>query len=607
MQIKKNEWLTFILLSALCFGFWLKLEYPRLAFVDLSINKEKAILGAEAYLRTRGVDTAKFKKSVIFASDEWFDRYLQHVVGIEAQQAFIAKHGYDLFYWKVRFFKELQKEEYIVHVSSHTGEIVNFQHLIEDIESRPDPGEESAKQKAEVFLQDTFNIDLKKYEFHEEKIKRYEKRTEYLFSWEKKGVYIPWQEGQGGAKLLAGVTVSGNEIREYYKNILDLPEKFLRYIENQFILGEYLYSLYFILLLTMLVSSVAIAMKRRHDLIPRLTKKWFYYIAVFLTVINIADIFNNLQRIIMAYHTSARLGTFICLYVIRGVLSIGFLAVAFVMPGIAGESLCNEVLPENKYSAFSHYLKSNFFNRGLARSIIFGYLAWLIMLGLQAIVFCFGQKFLGVWKEWYAMTQFSSTYIPLLSAFIIGATASLNEEITFRLFGISWAKKYLRNSILAVILTAVIWGMGHSMYAIFPVWFRIVEISFIGIFYGFIFLRFGIIPLLVAHYLFDAFWCSAANILGRSSLYLFLSSVGVLCIPLAFAAIAYFLNKEEKERETEILLDKTQKYNLQILVTFISAKSSQGHSADMIRKELVQYGWDYSLVDLAIAEVFNPI
>ena len=41
------------------------------------------------------------------------------------------------------------------------------------------------------------------------------------------------------------------------------------------------------------------------------------------------------------------------------------------------------------------------------------------------------------------MAYFSSAYIPLLSAFAIGFTASFNEEVIFRLFGISLTKKYL--------------------------------------------------------------------------------------------------------------------------------------------------------------------
>jgi hypothetical protein len=194
----------------------------------------------------------------------------------------------------------------------------------------------------------------------------------------------------------------------------------------------------------------------------------------------------------------------------------------------------------------------------------------------------------------------------LFTAFVIGAGASLNEEINFRLFGISFAKKYLRSSFLAVLLASVIWGMGHTLYAIFPVWFRIIEVSLIGLLYGFILIRFGIIPLIVAHYLFDVFWCSAAYLLGKSSPYLFYSSVGLLGIPLLLAVLAFFLNLPERDKPMAVVLDRIEKYNQKVLVAFVLAKKLEGSSIESIKTELIRHNWDHLLVDLAIKEVFNP-
>jgi len=53
------------------------------------------------------------------------------------------------------------------------------------------------------------------------------------------------------------------------------------------------------------------------------------------------------------------------------------------------------------------------------------------------------------------------------------------------------------------------------------------------------------------------------------------------------------------------VLDNTQRYNLGILITFVSAKKSQGLDAAAIGKELIEHNWDIDLVDLAIREVFK--
>jgi hypothetical protein len=333
--------------------------------------------------------------------------------------------------------------------------------------------------------------------------------------------------------------------------------------------------------------------------------KWFYCAAAFLFIINIADFFNNIQISLMAYPSSARLSSFLGLAFTRWLFNTLFLTIGFIMPGIAGESLCSEVFPGKKYLSFLDYIKSGFMNRSISGPVMLGYLIWIIALGLQASIFYAGQGFLGVWREYNTMTYFSSGYLPLLGALVIGASASLNEEINFRLFGITLAKKYLRSSALAILLTSLIWGMGHTLYVIFPVWFRIVEISIIGIFYGLIFLRFGIIPLIVAHYLFDVFWCSSVYLLGRGNPHLFFSSVFLLGIPLFIAAAAYFLNRKARQIEIGEMLDRTQIYNLDLLAIFIAQKISQGYSAETIKKELIEHNWDHLLVELALKKVFS--
>ena len=605
MRISVRGWFLFVLIAVLCFAIWYKFEYPRFSFIDLSIDRKEALSKAESYLSSLGVNPKEYLKAVVFNTDDWADRYLQKTLGLKSEEDFIKQHNFELFSWQVRFFKELQKEEYILRISPKSGNVLSFGHLIEDMESREVIEKDTARQRAQDFLRMTYGLNLKDYEFHEEQIKRFDRRIDYSFSWERKGVYIPWRKQEGTAKLLIGATVSGNEIRGFYKSILDIPEKFRRYIENQFSFGEYLYSFYFLLFTFLVTWSIFIVVKRKHNLVIRSCKRWYIYLAIFFLINNIIYIFNNMQNVIVSYPTSIRLSSFIGNYLVKLLINIIFLTVVFIMPGLAGESLCNETFPGNKYSSFLYYIKSTFYSRGVTKSIIFGYILFFIILGLQATIFYFGQRYLGVWKEWIKLTQFSSAYFPFLSVFIISANAGLSEEVLFRLFGISLAKRYVKNASLAVVLISLIWGFGHSGYAIFPVWFRGIEVSLIGFLFGFIFIRYGLIPLIVAHYLFDAFLGTAAHILGRSPTYLFASSISTLFIPLAFAIAAYFINREEKEKEIKTMLDPTQEYNLKILITFVSAKKSQGLSAKEIKEELIRHNWDNALVDLAISEVFK--
>jgi hypothetical protein len=191
---------------------------------------------------------------------------------------------------------------------------------------------------------------------------------------------------------------------------------------------------------------------------------------------------------------------------------------------------------------------------------------------------------------------------PFLSAFSIGVTASLSEEAIFRLFGITWSAKVFRNVALGVLFTSIAWGFGHTQYAIFPVWFRGLEVSAIGLLYGFIFLRYGILPLIAAHYLFDVFWGVAPYILGRSTAYLFTGSLFLLALPLVLGGFAFFRNRDEKEREHEALLDESQKFNLSVLACYIRDRERQGASREAIRDELLRNHWDVTVVEEALSD-----
>ena len=605
MKLSFKGWAVFILIAAVCFGLWYKFGYPRYNFIDLSVDKKKALEIAEGYLRSRGVDIKDYKKAVVFSDDDWADRYLQKTLGSESEENFLKQHRYDLFYWYIRFFKELKKEEFRVTVSSSSGIVSGFNHLIEDVEPREDPGKEAARVKAEEFLKSNYGFDPREYDFHKEEQRRFDARVDYDFSWEKKGVYVPWGRGEGGAKLLTSATVSGEEIREFHVNRLDIPEKFKRYIESQLVFGEYLASFSLLLFAAFMVWSVFIVIKKRHTLAVRLCKKSFFYLAGLLLAMNLAFLLNNMQNIIVDYTTTVPLFSYLWLFFLQAGISIALMSVTFIFPGLAGESLRSEELPEAKYSSFQHYVRSTFFSRVVSRSVALGYVLFLIMLGLQSLLFYLGQRYFGVWKEWSNLTQFSSAYIPFLGILIIGSLASLNEEIIFRVFAISGLKKLVKNLPAAVILSALIWGFAHTGYAIFPVWFRGIEVSCLGLLFGFVFVKYGVVPLLVAHYLFNSFLSGSPYILGRSTPALFASACAALVLPFAFAVIAYVANKPDEEKKIKLLLDADQRYNLEVLIVYLRQKKSRGAPRDILKKELINHNWREELVDLAIEEVFR--
>lgn len=605
MKITKKWWFFLVVAAFVAFGAWYRLGYPRFSIIHFTVGKTAAVSAAETYLRARGVDPAAYERAITFESDFWPDRYLQKTLKLDAAERFIREHGYEIFTWRVRFFRELQKEEYVVELSPRTGAVVVFQHKIEDIEPRPYLEEDAARAIAERFLSQNCGHDFETFTFHEKKIKKFENRTDYTFSWEKKGVYIPWRPGEGGAKLLTRATVSGDEVREYYVQYLDVPEKFERYIEKQSILGQALYTLHFLVFITLVGCSVALVVKRRTHAVIRNVKKWYLWLAVCFAAINLTYLFNNTNLLFAYYQTSSTISSYVSLFGVKMFTDVFFTTIMFLVPAIAGESTRREVYPDRPQASLAHNVMASFFTRDVAASIVLGYLFCVILLGTQAVVFYCGQKYLGVWREWIKMAQFSSAFIPALGVFSSAASASLTEETVYRMFGITFSKKFLGRTFLAVVLTSLLWGFGHSEYPIYPVWFRGLEVGFVGILFGYVYLRFGLVTVLVAHYLFDCFWGIAPHIISHTTVPLFSQAIFLFLIPLLFAAVAFVRNRPDVERAGTLSLDNIQAFNVELLVVFLYARKAMGVSSSDARNALLAHNWDVELVDRAINRVYG--
>ena len=600
MKLTTRTWIVFGMLMAAGFALWYRFTYPQFMTVDLSIGKERAVQSARDFLRARAVDPGRFITSATFDSDTWSDTYMQKTLGPEGEEPFVRANGFDIFYWKVRFFRQSEKEEYVFNVSPRTAEVIAYEHRIPDVEPRQSPDKDAAQAVAAAFLKERIP-DFAKYEFYNGAPRRFENRVDQNFSWYKKGVSIPWKYGKGEARLLAGATISGGEVLAFDLSNLDLPESFSRYISQQMTFGRYFSSFSHLLFACLVIVSVVIFFNKRNTVRTRAVKTRFVLFGGFLVLVNFLNLFNEIQSVIIDYNTSTALGSYLGIFFIQSILGIVFTGFLFTVPALSGEALQTEA-GRARADSLTHFSMSTFFCRRTASLILLGYMLFVFLLGMQSGIFQFGQQYCGVWKQWIKMTQFSSAYFPFLSAVGMGLSASMTEEGVFRVFGINWGMKYFKNTVMAVAFCALVWGFGHTEYAIFPIWFRGIEVTLIGLVYGIIFLRYGVIPLLVAHYLFDVFWGVAAYLLGKSTSYFFWASVAVMALPLCFALAAYLVNKPEEEREPRTFLDRFQKFNLGVLEAFVRERQGQGLADEAIRRELLANNWDPSLIGLALPQ-----
>src|SRR3989338_2922700 len=227
MKPDRPTWILFAGLSLLGFILWLRLSCHQLEFVNFSVDRAKASGIAREYLLARQEDPARFRAAAVFSADGEADRYLQHTVGFAGLVEFIQKHDFDLFYWVVRFFQENEKEGYKVFISSATGEVIGFQHIIDDNAAREPLERNEARRKAVEFLKEGFQFNIDQYAVKGDLVTVYDNRSDFSFSWQRKDVQIPWspqensssREPDGGTgKLLISAKVTGQEVLSFGKH-----------------------------------------------------------------------------------------------------------------------------------------------------------------------------------------------------------------------------------------------------------------------------------------------------------------------------------------------------------------------------------------------------
>jgi len=604
MLLTRKRWLLYLAISLIAIGLWLRLGYPEFSFVDISISKARALTAAQNYLSKQHLDPKEYRQAIVLATDNSTDLYLQRTLGFQREVAFLEKHNFNLFQWVIRFFKEGEKEEYLISVDASKGNIVSYHHVIEETAAREEIPMEASYETAKKFLSQEFLINFDDYTEKDKTIKKHDHRTDFSFSWQKNDVSIPWsmQTNAGTAKLLLKATVSGKEICSFDAYSLDIPDEFNRSIEKSRQSGRILTGLFLVLyyILTM-VATFLVVMKRQHR-IMQLSKRFYISIAAILFMLVTVSYLNNIPDILFGYPTTSTLNVYFTELALGFFIFNAFLALVIILPGLAGESLTEELKCNRQ--GFGHYIQSTFLSRNVFALIILGYLIATLMLGLQSLLFYLGRAYCNVWTERLQVAQVSSSFWPFLSVLAISFRAGFSEEIFFRLFGIGWGQKIFKNTLLACLVMSIIWGFGHTHYPVFPAWFRGLEVSCLGLMLSFFYLRYGIIPVIVAHFLFDAFWGSSGFLFGKSQPIDFITCLIVICFPLIFALIAFFANKPDVKKNLNLILHKYQLFNLKILESFlVNPENRNGKTLDDLRNDLLSHGWDSVVVDEALAHI----
>lgn len=185
------------------------------------------------------------------------------------------------------------------------------------------------------------------------------------------------------------------------------------------------------------------------------------------------------------------------------------------------------------------------YGRHIMKSMKDGYAWAFILMGVQSILFFILEHTIAMWSTTDESQSLYNMAYPLLLP-LAAWFAGIGEEAVYRLFGIPMLKKMFRSTWVAATITTIIWALGHTLYPIYPVYSRPIELLFLGLLFSFIFLRYGFATAVFAHVIFDSILMSFSLMAMGEPVYL-LAAVFYIALPAIVAYIIYRFNPKSKE------------------------------------------------------------
>ena len=154
-------------------------------YLRLSVNAREARVSAEEILRQRGVrpETYRAVTTLRYFMDDTDNEFLRRRIGIARINQIYAGEVRGAL-WRVRYFRDGQKEEYTV-ILKPDGSLQAVSHTLAEEAPRTSLTKEQAQSRAETYLREVKSIDLSAWKLVEAKSDKRPARTDHTLTWEK--------------------------------------------------------------------------------------------------------------------------------------------------------------------------------------------------------------------------------------------------------------------------------------------------------------------------------------------------------------------------------------------------------------------------------------
>ncbi|MBP6869987.1 CPBP family intramembrane metalloprotease [Candidatus Babeliales bacterium] len=541
-----NFWLIFACLSAT--AAFLSYQYidKVFSFVNLSItvDREQVLTQAKQLATELNWDIKDYHDVTSFDSED----DLQCFVELEAggKDAFVEmfQSGYYYpYHWHVRFFQEKHVVEMHTWFSPQGKKLGFAQKLAEQA-----PGAALTKEEALELIEKSIRDwcpDFESYKLIEyDSENRDTGRIDHSFTYERTDLVI----GKGFYRFDA--VVCGDVITKFEPSV-KVPDNFIRRYQQMRSAN------------TLLASVGSFFFRSLYIFLFALFGLFFFYRRSYLLIKSSAlasflvagGMFlrglNDFPLWWSSYNTVQSSSTFVLMKIFEQSLTFFYLFTMIFVTLVVAEA-AGRFIYKHHVQFFQTCSIHGLGSYEVLLQLFFGYLATPFFF-LYTLIFSYVMKtYCGWWSPAGSLfdPNVVASYFPWFGALAVSLYAGFFEEVVCRALPLAMTAVLTRKSkyknfwfIVIFVVQALIFGAVHANYPNQPFYARLVELIPMSFAFGWMYLKFGLLPGIIIHFIYDAILFSmpifTSNLLWSKIMVIVLTG-----LPLWVALIVFVMNKK---------------------------------------------------------------
>ena len=476
--------------------------------LDITMTRSAALAKATALADERKLAPDAARTAIAFNHDLVTQNYVElEGGGKPAFAQLVAGHVYAPYWWDVRLFKPGVIDEVLIRFTP-SGRLDGFTRRVAETYVHDAARQALSPDAALALARDVaardWNIDFAPYRLIEQSQQtRLTGRVDHLFVFEH-------DQPLGQARIRLQLVVDGDELIQV-RPFVFVPESFeRRYQElrsaNDAIAGVATITAGVLYGLVGCILGALILLRQRW-----LVWKPPLVAGLVIGALLAGTVLANSPAAWFGFSTAQEAGTF--WWRQTGLALLAFLGGGLLLGEVfmAAEGLVRRAFPHQP-QLWRLWSREAGGTVEVAGRTAGGYLFVPVELALISLFYFATNQWLGWWQPSESLTDpdILASYLPALTPIALSLQAGFMEECVFRavplalgaLIGARYGHRRLGIA-FAFVLQAVVFGAAHANYPGFPSYSRLVELVVPAMLWAAIFLRYGLLPTILLHALFD--------------------------------------------------------------------------------------------------------